>query len=118
MNTAEAAAMSTQAFIDENPAQIVITRTQRVQTSAGGSRRAVPADLPAFTARMVGGNLENYRLTEEGEQVLPTYTLVAMPDVDVQRWDTFSWNGHTYKVLWIQDQPEWAVRAEVIERGQ
>lgn len=116
--TADAAARSTEGFIAENPTSIAVIRTQRVKTAAGGLRKVkLPDPMPPVTVRMVSNGNPSTRLDEDGSQVLPSYTVVAPPGSDIEVWDTFQWNGKSYKVVWINEAPAWALRAEVIERG-
>lgn len=111
---------ATQAFINENPESIVITRRAKVVQPSGGFRYSAGAPLAAQTMRKVALNRISAaveRVTEDGRTVLPTAALVALPTADLQRGDLFTLDGVPHEVVHVSDRPKWRLQAEVIEHA-
>lgn len=112
----------TKAFIAENPSRVTIVRDIRVSDGSGGTTVSADPDvLPDQTMRLVGieprrGHTLIMTVNRDGEQVMASSTIVAMPDADIQKQDRFYINGDTtrmYEVLHVENHPEWRLRAEV-----
>jgi len=116
MSTATVAARSTQEFIDENPVDLVLVRVARVKSSAGGWVDGATTQIDPQRVRLVAQTGSD-RLTQDGNLVVPRYTLVGMPDVNVQERDTFTFEDIDYRVGSVSTSPPWAVRASVVENG-
>ena len=111
----------TQAFIYENPHQVVITRQTKVSDGAGGFVVSGETTLPAQTMRLVGieprrGHTLVMSVTRDGEQVMASSSLICLPDADIENQDQFIVDGDTskvYEVLTVENQPGWRLRVEV-----
>ena len=111
---------ATQAFINENPEAIVLTRRAKVEQPSGGFRYNAGAPLAAQTMRKVaigrvGAVTE--RVTEDGRTVMPSAVLICMPDADIARGDLFTLDGVPHEVVFIGKRPKWRISAEVIEHA-
>jgi hypothetical protein len=109
----------TEQFVAENPFTVVLSRKVKEPTGTGGFRWVSP-DMPInpFQARRVGsgGDLLE-QVTAEGHTVIPSWTLIAHPGMDIQIGDTFTFCGNTCEVLKVDRQPPWRVQALVYEHG-
>lgn len=93
----------TQRFIDDDPTDLVLTRSTKSDDGAGGSVLGSPTDLPAQTVRVVPQNrvIAVERRTVEGETVTPDYKVISMPDGDFQRGDIYTYGGIRFEIVWI-----------------
>lgn len=113
---------NTAVFISENPIEISLTRPVRISTGTGGYR-IEPGEAPfdPFVGRRVGrGGLRGAdfaeRVSENGHTVVPSWILIAMPEIDIHIGDHFiSDDGKDCEILFIDRQPPWRVKAEVYE---
>lgn len=111
---------STQRFIDERPVDVVVKRTQRQATAAGGQKRVPLADLAPQKVRiteLLRAQATTQRTTEDGDVVIPSHVAVAMPSADFQRKDTFTAYGELWEVVYVSRLPEWRISLELISRG-
>ena len=119
LNTAEHLA-ATQMFINERPVMISFVRTVKTSDGQGGWTKTTPTTLsPQRVRKVAQGRVSDttQRVSSDGAVVIPTSVLIGMPDLDVQRYDTFLYNGVPHEVLWVTRLPEWRTSAEVVERG-
>jgi hypothetical protein len=118
-DTTYASEKSTEAFIDENPIEIVLRRSVRTKTSAGGWAMGAPSPLPPQRVRLVAlhGYLADQRLGPEGDITVPRFMVVGLPTVDMKRDDTFEYDGETYRINRVNTTPPWAKRGEAFEHG-
>lgn len=113
------------AFIDERPEDVVIMRRTRTATTAGGWKYGAPTALPVQRMRKVASALRGAvtrRTTEDGRQVIPTYTMIGLPDADIQEFDVFTLHPGTdkeesYEVVFVSREPNWRTSAEVTEHA-
>lgn len=115
--TATWAAKSTQGFIDENPSQVVLTRRARVASTAGGWVDGAATIMAAQEFRLVGTSSNRRRLDDQGDVMVPDFTMIGMPERDVKEGDTFVVGPLTYRVRKVNRVPAWATRAEAVEHG-
>lgn len=94
----------TKRFINENPSTIVFARNTKTPDGAGGFTE-IPTNLEPQVVRVVQQRraIAIERRNSAGEVVNPTITLVCMPYTDVERDDTFKWEGLAAEVVWITD---------------
>lgn len=92
----------TRKFIGENPVDIVLTRYTKVNDGAGGTR-TTNEDLPAQRMRVIAQRsaVAIERRTIGGVTVTPDLVLQGMPETDVVRGDTFTYNGVLMEVVWV-----------------
>lgn len=112
----------TQAFIEVRPIEIIIERTKRVPDGRGGFtlEPAPGSPLPPQRVRKVGSariGATVERVTSDGKTVIPSSTLIAFPNADIQRYDKFVLEGITHEVVDVSILPEWRLSAEVYEEG-
>lgn len=108
-------AASTQAFIDENPADFVFVRPAWEDTPAGGRRKVdPPLTLAPQTGRFVESGLSgdsSVRTLPDGRIVNVAATIVLLPGANVAPLDEVEYRGSTWQVATIKGR--WAVNAEV-----
>lgn len=104
----------TERFIAENPTDLVLTRNTRASDGAGGFTTS-PTPLSSQVVRIVQQRTSAAveRRNISGEVVNPSVTLVCLPSVNVQRGDTFTWQGLSAEVVWRTDLG-YVVHAEVV----
>ncbi len=104
---ADVAEAITRQFIDENPLEVTLVRSQKTQTSAGGWVLQNPTNLLPQTVRLVPGQMyaDTVRTTSDGREVNPTFTIVAPMDADMERFDTFSIDDFDYEIVWFYRKP-------------
>lgn len=92
----------TKQFIGENPVDLVITRNVRTSDGAGGFVTA-PTNLSPQTVRLVPVNklASIQRTSVSGSMVVPDLTVIGEADLDIQRGDTFTYNGIKMQVVWV-----------------
>jgi hypothetical protein len=106
----------TEAFINENPVDVVVTRRTKQANNSGGWKWTNPQNLDPQTMRKVGTTTPVSRETADGKTVLPNAVMIALPDADLQIGDLFTIEGRDHEVVWVDsDHPPWRLRAEVIE---
>lgn len=117
--TSDAALSSTQAFIDDNPIDVELVRTPRIRSTAGGWVNGTPVTLEPQTMRLVAQNQHQggSHISGEGDVEVVRYILVAMPDVEMSRGDTFVHNDLTYRIRSVSTSPPFAKRGECVEHA-
>lgn len=109
----------TAAFVAADAEPITLFRSTWMSDGAGGHIKQSPepvlVQLLRFQPRQDGGSP---RQTSDGEQVVPTYTLVGKHTADIQRWDEFTLNGSRYEVVFVYENRQYQVKAEVAYRGE
>lgn len=112
--------LQTQKFVSERPVDIVVQRRRRQSDGKGGFKLVPGGSLPSQTVRKVGigrvGALHDVT-TADGKIVTPTATIIALPQVDLQRYDKFEIDGVVHEVVAVSRLPEWRVSADVYEEG-
>lgn len=91
-------------FINDDPTELVLHRNAKVDDGAGGSS-TTPTSLPPQTVKVSQQreSSQTERRNAAGEVVTPKIVLVMMWDADVQRDDTFEWDGLQCEVVWVTD---------------
>ena len=92
----------TKQFIAEDPTSVVLSRNTKAEDGAGGST-FTPAPLPSQVVKVAQRSESSSveRRTESGEVVRPGITLVCEWDADIQRGDTFEWEGLNVEIVWV-----------------
>lgn len=109
---------ATRWFIDENPFQVELKRQEKVATPEGGFRNEFQRTLDPAPARLVRSNLrsaETSVVTEQGDTVQVTATLVMLPGADVRKGDEFDYEGDRWQVVSLSGR--YAVNAGVFRYG-
>lgn len=107
----------TKAFIAADSLEVVLLRRTATDDGAGGTVYGPPAALSPQVMRLIPlGSIVNEQTTADGRQVTPTYALLGEHTADVQRWDQFEVDGHTYEVVMLQQNSQYEVKAEVAYR--
>jgi hypothetical protein len=105
---------TTRAFIKADVVQVVIERAEYGSDGAGGEIKGDLEPLPAQLARLIPmQDGSTPRVVANGEQVVPKYMLMGEWDFDVQRFDEFTLNGRRYQVVFINENQQYEVKAEV-----
>lgn len=109
----------TRQFIDADATEIEITpRIARESDGAGGWRNIPGSPLAPISVRLVPqSDAVPESASPEGTRPLPEMVLVAMPGVDIQRYDTFEWSDKVWKITHVHDKPPYAFKADVVVRG-
>lgn len=107
----------TNAFVAADEQPIVLVRKTKVQNAAGGwTTTSTP--LPAQNIRMNPlQDAVGQRTTADGKQVTPSYMLVCRHTADVERGDTFTIGGRRYEVVFVVENRQYQVKAEVAYLG-
>lgn len=109
----------TNAFVAADAEPITLFRSEWVSDGSGGEVRQDPLPVGVqvlrFQPRQDGGSP---RTTADGQQVVPTYTLVGKHTADIERWDEFVLNGDRYEVVFVYENRQYQVKAEVAYLGR
>ena len=92
-------------YINANPTDIALTRYTRTSDGAGGTT-ATGATLDPQTFRVVAQSSAartTERRTVSGAMVNPDIILVCQWDANIERGDSFDYNGIKMQVVWITD---------------
>lgn len=109
---------ATRNFIAADSMLIVLMRAEYVSDGAGGSMRSTPEAVLAQVMRLIplqDGSAS--RTTADGEEVSPSYMLMGDHTADVQRWDEFAVGGRRYQVVFVNENTQYEVKAEVAYLG-
>lgn len=104
-------------YVDADSFECVLVRKVKVPTDAGGYV-TTPVPQPAQTLRMnpeQDGMME--RVTADGRAVRPSYMLVGKYDAIIERYDTFFKDGREYQVVFVLENQQYQVKAEVAYVG-
>lgn len=97
------------AYIAADPVSISFRRYPKMDDGAGGWLKGAVQNIAPQTMRLVPYKRRLSSLTDhtaDGDIPHVQYSLVAMPDVDVERWDEFTLNGAEYKVTGIEPKTQ------------
>jgi hypothetical protein len=109
----------TRSFIAADSLSLALTRTPKVSDGAGGLKNGTPATLTAQTLRLNPlQDAVQSRTTADGKQVLPQYMLMGEYNADLDRGDTFTVDGRRYEVVFVLQNKQYQVKAEVYYRGE
>lgn len=111
---------TTQRFIDYRPDTVMVSRRDKEATPDGGWKFGAPADVGEVTLRvveMLRTQATLQRTTASGKLVTPSHQAIALPDVDVERYDMFSWDGMDWEVVWVSHLPDWRTQLELVGHG-
>ena len=115
----EAQRKLTKMFIAADALSLVLTRTPKVSDGAGGLKNGTPVNLTAQTLRLNPlQDAVQQRTTADGKQVLPQYMLMGEYNADIARGDTFTLSGRRYEVVFVLQNKQYQVKAEVYYRGE
>lgn len=109
----------TQKFIEENPSDVVLTRTERADDEAGGYTDGDLVPVPAQRVRLVPANPSaavEVRNTS-GEVVKTAYSMVGLPNANVKENDSLMIDGLRYEVAQAVVIGGYVFRAELVRRG-
>jgi hypothetical protein len=109
--------MLTANFVAADTISVAFLRATKVPNGAGGFR-TVRAPIAAQTVRM--NPLQDGaapRTTADGVEVSPQYMIVAPYTTDVRRGDQFAVDGRRYEVVFIVENRQYQVKAEVYYLG-
>lgn len=111
----------TEWFIKADSVEITLSRASRLSDGAGGTIDGPTLALPPQVLRLItqggtGADSKN-RFTSDGQMVSPDYILLGQHTADIQRWDTFTLDGRGYEVVFVNQNQQYEVKAEVIYRA-
>lgn len=111
----------TREFIDADYAEITLYRSEVVSDGAGGTVQGEPAPIGMQCLRLITqgstGADSKQRFTRDGQQVSPEYVLMGTECADMERWDTFTLAGRRYELVFVNQNRQYEVKAEVSYRG-
>ena len=93
------------AYIAADSVQVAFTRYPRIDDGAGGWVKGPPVEIAPQTMRLVPYKRRLSSLTDmvtAGEIPNVEYSLIALYDANVQRYDEFELNGEALKVLGVE----------------
>ena len=109
----------TAAFIKADAISVVLNRPSWADDGAGGSVQGPPAPLPAQEMRLIPlADGAQERFMPSGEAVTPVYALLGHYTADISRWDQVTIQGRRYEVVFINENQQYEVKAEVVYRGE
>lgn len=111
----------TKEFIAADSLEVALERPVRTADGAGGTISGSPTVLPVQVLRLIplgdrGGATQ--RTTADGVVVTPGYALLGQHTADIARGDEFTVNGRRYEVVFIGENRQYEVKAEVVYRGE
>lgn len=110
----------TKAFIDADKSTVTIYRRTKIRTNTGGFTEGPRSAIGIFDVRMVPkenvGAVEELSTTD-GRRAESGFTLVAMPDADISRYDEFEWKGSVWQVWFVRYMPEYTLKGDVRLHG-
>lgn len=119
MNTTEALVQQriTAAYVEADAFDCVLTREERVSDGEGGyTTTKVPK--PAQRLRLNPlQDAASERTSADGRSLTPGYMLVGPVTADIKRMDTFTKDGRRYEVVFVVENQQYQVKAEVIYLG-
>ncbi len=109
----------TKAFIRADEKEVVLSRRARVDDGAGGIVLGDAVPLAPQLLRLIPlGDGAQERLTADGKSVTPSYMLMGEHTADMQRGDTFTVNGRRYELVFVNENRQYEIKAEVVYRGE
>ncbi len=107
--------LSTKHFIDADPTAISLTPRSRDGDGAGGIRITPGTPRGEIRARLIpASDVVPEQITSEGNYAMPTFTVLAMPDVEMARYDRFGWRGHTWEIVHVHLKPAYEKKGDVV----
>jgi hypothetical protein len=107
----------TDAFILADQVEIVLTRQVKVSDGAGGFT-VNPTPLPVQRFRLIPQQDTQVEVeTADGRMVRPRFVLLGRHTADMERRDTFTWNGERYELGQVADK-QYEIKAEVAYLGR
>jgi hypothetical protein len=109
----------TRFFVEQNPVDIIVTRTSQVSDGKGGHRKGTPTTLPVQTVRKVGSariTADKTFTTRDGRIVVPSATLIGLPELDLLDGDQFETEEGKWEIVGVDRDPPWRVQCAVVEQ--
>lgn len=108
----------TEAFIEENPVDVILTERRRVATTSGGYRwEEVGPRSPQKARLIIPDAAGSVRHTEEGRVVLVEGILVLKRNAQVEIGDLWKRSDSVWEVFSIGRVQNWSVNAEMKRYG-
>lgn len=115
----DAGLKQTIAFIDQDPVDAVFERKAKSKSTAGGTLRGAESESGPQRVRLIPARTETtetpLRMSSNGRQVLPEWTITALPGADIALYDWTTIEGKRLEVLYINDKPSWRLLIEAKE---
>jgi hypothetical protein len=112
--------MLTRAFIEADVVTITLYRSTVTDDGAGGTVTGAPVAIAPQCLRLITqgstGADSKQRFTANGQAVSPDYVLMGTECADIERWDTFEHEGRAYEVVFVNQNRQYEVKAEVVYR--
>lgn len=108
---------NTAAFIAVEPVDLVLIPRARVSDGAGGFRLTTGTPREPQTFRMLPRNDKVPEVqTADGKTAQPEFTLLGMPGIECDRYDTFEFDGRTWEVAQVHMRPAYEWKGDVVRR--
>jgi len=107
----------TQRFIEADASQVTMLRSTRNNDGAGGFilENEVPVTPEPITIRMIPRSDRTPELAlADGRILRPEFAILGMPDVDIQRYDEFFWDGVRWQVAHVHPLPVYEKKGDVV----
>lgn len=112
--------VQTDHFIKYRPENVTLVRSTKVSDGMGGSTVSTSSPLAPQLMRLVPAKTVTdqapVRVTVDGQQVHPSWYLVAMHDADVRIGDKTTVRNHKLEIVFVSDLPEERIVAECWEK--
>lgn len=103
----------TAAYVDADAFSCVLTREVRVPDGSGGYTTVKTPQAAQMLRMNPLQDATSERQTPDGRVVKPGYMLVGRYTNDIQRFDTFTKGGRKYEVVFIVENSQYQIKAEV-----
>jgi len=107
----------TEAFILADAVELLLLRRTRSDDGAGGFTLTDPQPLPGVqTFRLLPRSDKVPEVsTSDGRRASVEYTLLALPDADMQRYDLFDWNNIRWEIAQVHMKPDYERKGDVVQ---
>jgi len=108
---------ATKWYVDADAFDCVLIRATEVSNGAGGY---IMQDVPLNQQRLRMNPLQDAtteRVTPDGRKLRPAYMLIGYHDADVERLDRFFKDGREYEIVFLVENQQYQVKAEVAYVG-
>lgn len=108
----------TAAFVASDAQFIVLTRNVRTPNGSGGYTNTKAAQPKQSLRLQPAQDGVGERTTADGRSVRPSYMLIGPHTASIQRFDEFTVGTRRYQVVFVQENQQYQVKAEVAYVGE
>lgn len=107
-------------FIAADPIELILFRSEKVETEEGGYTKSAAEPLSAQTVRVVVSKDNDTQTAADGTIIVSDVVVIGMPTLDIKPGDTFvfGWSMNKYQVTAVDDVPTYERKAEAHKIGR